>query len=278
MVSTLAEIGLLLAKTQTLLAKLQASMLCGQVAEHAAPRRVCAACRLQTLVGTVEVDAPRFKMCGCRRLKPLAGVTVSLVCALLTARCMPELERVPDHAQINVERQRHLPWNGRFEKAREALGRITSWAKDAVVPNEPAAEAKVRRLAVRCAELRRYIGNNEDALIDYGQRHRAGKPILTSRAEGAVDQLAITRMNKRRQMRWLFRGVALQASTLPRAGAASWQIRSLRGEAHHTPLLLVPQRVAGRGQRLAQGERGNALAQRRVRLVTRLQPIVRHAG
>ncbi len=68
--------------------------------------------------------------------------------------------------------------------------------------NEPAAEAKFRRLAARCAELRSYIENNEGALIDYGQRHRAGKPISTSRAEGTVNQLVSARMNKRQQMRW----------------------------------------------------------------------------
>jgi len=105
-VSTLAEIGLMLAETKTLLAKLQASVLCGQVAAYAAHHRVCAACgvlqpikdrrtrRLRTLFGTVEVEAPRFKLCRCRLTTPLAGVTVSPVCALLTARCTPELERV----------------------------------------------------------------------------------------------------------------------------------------------------------------------------------------
>ena len=51
MVSTLAEIGLVLDETKTLLAKLQVSMLCGQVAEHAAHHRVCAAgaCNLVAL-------------------------------------------------------------------------------------------------------------------------------------------------------------------------------------------------------------------------------------
>jgi len=105
-VSTLAEIGLMLAETKTLLAKLQASMLCGQVAAYAAHHRVCAACgvlqplkdrrtrRLQTVFGTVEVEAPQFKVCRCRLTTPLAEVTVSPVCALLTARCTPELERV----------------------------------------------------------------------------------------------------------------------------------------------------------------------------------------
>jgi len=81
-----------------------------------------------------------------------------------------------------------------------------SWAKDAIVLNEPAVEAKARRLVARCTELRSYIENNEGALIDYDQRYRAGKPISTSRAEGTVNQLVNARMNKRWQIRWSPRG------------------------------------------------------------------------
>ena len=409
-IGTLAEVGLLLDETKTLLARLQASMLCGQVAEYAAHHRACAACgvlqplkdrrtrRLQTLFGTVEVEAPRFKMCRCRQPVSMTGVTVSPVCALLTARCTPELERVQaelgartsfrdgarileallpvspanheslrsrthavalqleaadrqaatevtavrnepgeaaaadehrpvvmldgayiravsghqvrnfeaicgtveheghptrrfalvrsvaeqphallraalqdqgwreggavtaisdgdpalpalvrlatggpveyildwfhlsmrvhhveqvmrglcalepsplaplDLAQIDVERLRHLLWNGHHEKAGEALGRIARWAKGATVLNHPAVEAGARRLVARCTELQTYIETNEGALIDYGQRYRTGKPISTSRAEGTVNQLVSARMNKRRQMRWSPRG------------------------------------------------------------------------
>jgi len=93
-------------------------------------------------------------------------------------------------------------WNGHHEKACEALGRIGSWAKDATVLNDPAMEARAKRLVARCTELRAYIESNEGALIDYGQRYRAGKPISTSRAEGTVNQLVSARMNKRKQMRW----------------------------------------------------------------------------
>ena len=104
-VSTLAEVGLMLDESKMLLSRLQASMLCGQVAAYAADHRVCAACgvmqplkdrrtrRLQTLFSTVEVDAPRFKLCR-RPSSPMVTRTVSPVCALLTARCTPELERV----------------------------------------------------------------------------------------------------------------------------------------------------------------------------------------
>jgi len=68
--------------------------------------------------------------------------------------------------------------------------------------NHPAVKAGARRLVARCTELQTYIETNEGALIDYGQRCRAGKPISTSRAEGTVNQLVSARMNKRRQMRW----------------------------------------------------------------------------
>jgi hypothetical protein len=111
-----------------------------------------------------------------------------------------------DQARIDVERLRHLLWNGHHETACEALGRITSWAQDIIVLNIPVVDAKARRLVARCTELRAYIESNEGALIDYGDRYRAGKPISTSRAEGTVNQLVSARMNKRRQMRWSPRG------------------------------------------------------------------------
>ncbi len=409
-VSTLAEIGLVLSETKALLAKLQASMLCGQVAAYAAHHRACPECgvlqplkdrrtrRLQTLFGTVEVEAPRFKVCRCRLTTSLAEVTVSPVCALLTGRCTPELEQVQaelgartsfrdgvrileallpvspanheslrtrthavalqleaadrqaaaeimaarddtakaaaadasrpvvmldgayiravlghqvrnfeaicgkverdgqptrrfalvrsvaeqphallraalldqgwregvavtairdgdlalpalvrsttggsvehildwfhlsmrvqhveqvmrglcaleplplapiNQAQIDVERLRHLLWNGHHDKACEALGRIASGAKDATMLNDPAVEARAKRLVARCTELQAYIESNEGALIDYGERYRAGKPISTSQAEGTVNQLVSARMNKRKQMRWSPRG------------------------------------------------------------------------
>jgi len=111
-----------------------------------------------------------------------------------------------DHVQLDVERLRHLLWNGYHEEACEALGRIASWAKDAAALNDPATEAGTKRLVARCTELQAYIDTNEDALIDYGQRYRARKPISTSRAEGTVNQLVSARMNKRKQMRWSPRG------------------------------------------------------------------------
>ena len=105
--------------------------------------------------------------------------------------------------QVDVERLHHLLWNGYHEKACKTLDRIVSWAETANAASDTAmVVAKVGRLVTRCTELRAYIENNTDALIDYGQRYRAGKPVSSSRAESTVNQLVNARMNKRRQMRW----------------------------------------------------------------------------
>ena len=402
---TLADLGLALVEAKAVLAKLQVIMVQSQVAEYVACHRVCPQCRvpqplkdrrsrrLQTLFGTVEVEAPRFRVCRCRPLAPTAAVTLSPVGTLLTARCTPELERVqaelgartsfreaarileallpsspanhesvrarthtvglrleaadrqaaaavvaggtaaadasrsivmldgayvravPGHqvrnfevicgkvehegrpsrrfalvrrvaeqpqaplrsalleqgwreggpvtaisdgdpalpalvrsaakapvepildwfhlsmrvrhveqalvglnapepahwvpldcARVDVERLRHLLWNGKHEEACQALDRIVSWSENAALLDGAAVAAKAGRLVAHCTELHGYIENNEGALIDYGQRYRAGKPISTSRAEGTVNHLVNARMNKRRQMRWSPRG------------------------------------------------------------------------
>jgi hypothetical protein len=111
-----------------------------------------------------------------------------------------------DRAQADVERLRSLLWNGRHEDASEALVRIASWAESAALLDNAAVVAKAGRLVKLCTELRSHIENNGDALIDYGARHEAGKPISTSRAEGTVNHLVSARMNKRQQMRWTPRG------------------------------------------------------------------------
>ena len=95
-----------------------------------------------------------------------------------------------EHAQVDVERLRHLLWNGYHQEACKALGRIVSWAENATLLNGVAVAAKAGRLAAHCTELHGYIGNNEGALIDYGQRYRAGQPISTSPAEGTVNHLS----------------------------------------------------------------------------------------
>src|SRR3954467_14580173 len=104
---TLAEVSLTLAEAKALLAGLQASMVRDQLAGYVAHHRLCPGCgvpqplkdrrtrRLQTLFGTLEVEAPRFRVCRCRSATARGSEGVSSpVGALWTARCAPELERV----------------------------------------------------------------------------------------------------------------------------------------------------------------------------------------
>src|SRR5918998_923261 len=134
---TLSDLGLALAEAKAVLAKLQASMVRSQVARCAARGRVCPHCRmprplkdrrsrrLQTLFGTVEVEAPRFRVCRCRLFGPRTA-TLSPVCALLTARCTPELERV----------QAELGARASFREAARIL--------EALLPASPANHEGVR--------------------------------------------------------------------------------------------------------------------------------------
>ncbi len=51
-------------------------------------------------------------------------------------------------------------------------------------------------------KLRDYIEGQSDHLVNYGLRHRQGKPIRTSTIEGLANTLVNRQMNKFRQLRW----------------------------------------------------------------------------
>jgi len=107
-----------------------------------------------------------------------------------------------DYIEIDVERLRHLLWNGYHDETYRLLASIVGMASNFVLLNGPTVEPKAWRFAGLCEDLRAYISNNHDAMIDYGRRWRKGRPISTSRAESLVNNLVNARMNKRRQMRW----------------------------------------------------------------------------
>jgi hypothetical protein len=111
-----------------------------------------------------------------------------------------------DYASFNVDRLRHLIWNGYADEARRTLPGIMHMAASAIALNGQRGRARIERFAQLVRELETYLGLNAGALIDYGRRYRAGLPISTSRAESIVNSLVNARMNKRRQMRWSPRG------------------------------------------------------------------------
>jgi hypothetical protein len=53
-----------------------------------------------------------------------------------------------------------------------------------------------------CTELKAYVQNNRDAIINYHRRYHGKRPVSTSRAEGCVDEIANARMGKKQRMRW----------------------------------------------------------------------------
>jgi hypothetical protein len=111
-----------------------------------------------------------------------------------------------DFVSLDVERLRHLIWNGYAEEASEALWGLSHLAKEVIYLYGHRFGPAVRRFLHRCQDLRAYLVNNESALIDYGTRYRSGRPISTSRAEGCVEEIVNARMAKRQRMRWSPRG------------------------------------------------------------------------
>ena len=123
--------------------------------------------------------------------------------AVIVLRALQLAQRGPlDPVQVNVDCLRHLLWNGYHDEAGKALDRIVGGTGGTAVVNGAAVAPKSGRLVAHCTELHAYIENNTDALIDYGQRYRVGKPISTLCAESTVNYLVNARMSKRRQMRW----------------------------------------------------------------------------
>jgi hypothetical protein len=163
------QVGLSLVEGMALLAGLQAAMVRRQLAEHVDLGRVCPGCqavrpikdrrprRLQTLFGTLEVEAPRLKACPCRGAVGTPGATVSPVGDLLRgARCTPELERV--QAEL-----------GARTSFREAARILT-----ALLPVGAASHAGVR--------------NRTHAV---GQRLEATEPPGTGMREPAQDEIVV---------------------------------------------------------------------------------------
>jgi hypothetical protein len=91
-----------------------------------------------------------------------------------------------DFVRVDVERLRHLIWNGYADEAGHALWGLTHLASEAIYLNGEHLGSAVRRFLLHNQELRGYLANNEDALIDYGTRYRAGRPVSTSRRRGLV--------------------------------------------------------------------------------------------
>lgn len=103
---TAEEIGLTLAEGKDLLAELARLVLQTQMEEFSTCARVCTEClklrrlrdsrtrKIQTLFGTITVDAPRISVCPCRNDWGFVDLSQSSLTNLLPDRCTPELRRL----------------------------------------------------------------------------------------------------------------------------------------------------------------------------------------
>jgi hypothetical protein len=103
---TAEGVGLTLAEGKNLLGELARLILQTQMEEFTTCARVCTDCmnlqrlrdrrtrKIQTLFGTVTVDAPRISTCSCRNIWGFVDVSLSPLAELLPDRCTPELRRL----------------------------------------------------------------------------------------------------------------------------------------------------------------------------------------
>ena len=123
-----------------------------------------------------------------------------------------------------IGRLRHLIWNGYHEEAHDELFGMRHMASEVAYVNGDKFRPAVARLLWNCDDLRRYLANNTDSLIDYGERNRAkmadfylsgrgvrGRDRQCSHGQEAADEMVPTgRSSRRRRPR---RGVGWPTET-----------------------------------------------------------------
>jgi hypothetical protein len=106
-----------------------------------------------------------------------------------------------------VERLRWRLWNGKAKDAGISIDRIRA------VMHRFQGEADGRRSVAPSSKLwtalralNDYLTGQSDWLVDYAERHRAGRRVGTALTEGTANFLVNRRMAKAQQMRWTRRG------------------------------------------------------------------------
>lgn len=121
--------------------------------------------------------------------------TFQTLISLLVDTEVSEIERL-------VQNLRWRIWHGQTARALDALETLFRFGMH--VRGQTCGNSREAALSAvaRTMELRTYLENNHAAIVDYGRRRRNGKAVSTSRAEGLVNDIANSRMGKKRRMRW----------------------------------------------------------------------------
>ena len=199
-------IGLTLAEAKALLAELQQRIVQDQVAEYVTCARVCPDCMalrrlrdqrtrtLQTLFGTVEVAAPRIRLCSCADTLGMADMSCSPLADVLPDRCTAELCQL--HAELGARHsfreagrllETLLPCSPpNHTSVRNRLHRVSAAieAVEAVTPPLPAAPPRRQRtkqaetvIMIDGAHLRAVPGlGSRHVDVTVGKVETAGRP------------------------------------------------------------------------------------------------------
>ncbi|BDC45434.1 hypothetical protein PTKU15_87310 [Paraburkholderia terrae] len=117
-------------------------------------------------------------------------------------RARTETEKAARRVLISrVDKLRWCFWHAKLEKAKDRMQGILLLCR-VIVAETPGVVESLAQLDYRTRELVEYVEANGGSTINYGARHRPGKPISTATAESAVNQVLNQRMCKRQQMRW----------------------------------------------------------------------------
>jgi hypothetical protein len=118
-------------------------------------------------------------------------------------------ERAAAKAAIaeEIERLRWRLWNGKAADAGLSIDRIRAVTHHfRGEPDGRRSVAPSRKLWTALRALNDYLAGQRDWLVNYGERHRAGRRVGTALTEGTADFLVNRRMAKSQQMRWSRRG------------------------------------------------------------------------
>jgi hypothetical protein len=118
-------------------------------------------------------------------------------------------ERAAARAAIaeEIERLRWRLWNGKAADAGLSIDRIRAVTHPfRGEPDGRRSVAPSRKLWTALRALNDYLAGQRDWLVNYGERHRAGRRVGTALTEGTANFLVNRRMAKSQQMRWSRRG------------------------------------------------------------------------
>jgi hypothetical protein len=109
-----------------------------------------------------------------------------------------------------VERPHWRLWNGKAKDAQISIDRIRAVMRHFQgEKGERKSIAPSRKLWTALHALDGYLTGQNDWMVNYAERHRAGLRVGTAITEGTANFLVNRRMNKSQQMRWSRRGANL---------------------------------------------------------------------